>query len=61
MYIYSDWVSAILAQGKPSGPRLRNHSIVTIKNGKRKLPIDLLCEVGMIENIKPAKDQYIDK
>ena len=56
MYIYSDWVSAILAQGKPSGPRLRNHSIVTIKNGKRKLPIDLLCEVGMIENIKPAED-----
>ena len=34
MYIYFDWVSAILAHGKPSGPRLRNHSIVTIKNGK---------------------------
>ena len=61
MYIYSDWVSAIFYQGKPSGPRLRNHSIVTIKNGKRTFPKDFLCEFGMIENIKPAKDQYIDK
>ena len=59
--IYFDCVSARFDQGKPRGPKLRTHSIVTIINGKRKLPVEFFQSFGINENINPTKDQYNDK
>ena len=59
--LYFDWESARLAQGKPNGPKLLNHSIETIRNGKRRLPVSTLRSFGNRENKKPPNDQKIAK
>ena len=56
--MYFDCVSARFDQGKPNGPKLRTHSIVTIIIGKRVLPVEFLQSFGIIENKNPTKDQY---
>ena len=59
--LYFDWERARLAHGKPKGPKLLNHSIVTIRNGKKMLPLSFLLSAGNKENKKPPIDQKIAK